>query len=43
MRSVGVTMTQDYAWLYKGEPYSEVGKKKDTMSRFADRFIAAFR
>jgi probable F420-dependent oxidoreductase len=43
LRDVGVTMTQDYAWLYKGEPYSDVGKKKDAMSRFADRFIAAFR
>lgn len=43
LRDIGVTMTQDYAWLYKGEPYSDVAKKKESMSRFADQFIAAFR
>jgi probable F420-dependent oxidoreductase len=43
LRDIGVTMTQDYAWLYKGEPYSDVAKKKDSMSRFADQFISAFR
>ena len=36
---LGVTMTQDYAWLFKGEPYSPVAKKKDAMTRFADEFI----
>jgi probable F420-dependent oxidoreductase len=42
LADLGVTMTQDYAWFYKGEPYSDVAHKQDTMSRFADRFIAAF-
>jgi alkanesulfonate monooxygenase SsuD/methylene tetrahydromethanopterin reductase-like flavin-dependent oxidoreductase (luciferase family) len=39
LEDLGVTMTQDYAWLFKGEPYSPVGKKKDAMSRFAESFI----
>ncbi|MEO5837639.1 MAG: hypothetical protein ABIQ73_03700 [Acidimicrobiales bacterium] len=39
LEALGVTMTQDYAWLYKGEPYSTVQHKKDSMSRFADQFI----
>jgi probable F420-dependent oxidoreductase len=43
MRDLGVTITQDYAWLYKGEAYSEVRKKKDDMSRFADEIIDALR
>jgi probable F420-dependent oxidoreductase len=42
LSDLGVTMTQDYAWLYKGEPFSDLGKKKDDMSRFADEFIASF-
>lgn len=43
LSDIGVTITQDYAWLYKGEPYSSVGKKKDSMSRFADLYLSAFR
>jgi probable F420-dependent oxidoreductase len=39
LEDLGVTMTQDYAWLYKGEPFSAVAKKKDSMSRFAEEFI----
>ena len=39
LEDLGVTMTQDYAWFYKGEPYSPVQKKKDSMSRFAEQFI----
>jgi probable F420-dependent oxidoreductase len=39
LEDLGVTMTQDYAWFYKGEPYSPVQKKKDSMSRFAEEFI----
>jgi probable F420-dependent oxidoreductase len=39
LEELGVTMTQDYAWFYRGEPYSPVGKKKDSMSRFAESFI----
>jgi probable F420-dependent oxidoreductase len=41
LADLGVTMTQDYAWFYKGEPYSDLAHKQDTMARFADRFIAA--
>jgi probable F420-dependent oxidoreductase len=39
LEELGVTMTQDYAWFYKGEPYSPLQKKKESMSRFADQFI----
>ncbi|MEO8696948.1 MAG: TIGR03619 family F420-dependent LLM class oxidoreductase [Acidimicrobiales bacterium] len=39
LEELGVTMTQDYAWFYKGEPYSTVQHKKDSMSRFADQFM----
>ena len=39
LEELGVTMTQDYAWFYKGEPYSTVQHKKDSMSRFADQYI----
>ena len=39
LEDLGVTMTQDYAWFYRGEPYSPVQKKKDSMSRFAEQFI----
>ncbi len=42
MAELGVTMTQDYAWFYKGEPYSTLEHKCETMERFADRNIAAF-
>jgi probable F420-dependent oxidoreductase len=39
LEELGVTMTQDYAWFYRGEPYSPVANKKDSMSRFAETFI----
>ncbi len=39
LEELGVTMTQDYAWSHKGEPYSPVQNKKDSMSRFAEQFI----
>jgi probable F420-dependent oxidoreductase len=39
LEDLGVTMTQDYAWFYRGEPYSPLADKKDSMSRFADAFI----
>lgn len=39
LEELGVTMTQDYAWLYKGVPFCDVQQKKDDMSRFADAFI----
>ena len=39
LEDLGVTMTQDYAWFHKGEPFSPVQKKKDSMSRFAEQFI----
>lgn len=39
LEDLGVTMTQDYAWFYRGEPYSPVQKKKDSMSRFAEQFL----
>ena len=41
LEDLGVTMTQDYAWFYKGEPYSPVQQKKDSMSRFADQYISS--
>jgi probable F420-dependent oxidoreductase len=40
MDDLGVTMTQDYAWLYRGEPRSPFSHKRDTMYRFAERWIA---
>ena len=40
LEDLGVTMTQDYAWLYKGEPRSEFSHKRETMLRFAERWIA---
>jgi hypothetical protein len=40
MDDLGVTMTQDYAWLYKGEPRSPFTHKRDTMCRFAEQWIA---
>lgn len=39
LEDLGVTMTQDYAWFHKGEPFSPVQKKKDSMSRFAEQFM----
>ena len=34
-----VTMTQDYAWLYKGEPKTPFAHKRETMMRFAERWL----
>ena len=42
MAKLGVTMTQDYAWFYKGEPYSTLEHKRETMERFAASTISAF-
>ena len=39
LTEVGVTATQDYAWFYRGEPYSPVTAKKDSMSRFAEQYL----
>jgi alkanesulfonate monooxygenase SsuD/methylene tetrahydromethanopterin reductase-like flavin-dependent oxidoreductase (luciferase family) len=39
MEELGVTMTQDYAWLYKGTPTSPFEHKRATMERFAERWI----
>jgi probable F420-dependent oxidoreductase len=39
LEEMGVTMTQDYAWLYKGEPRSPFERKRETMERFAERWI----
>ena len=41
MADLGVTMTQDYAWFYKGEPYSSLEHKRAGMERFAERYIQA--
>ena len=35
-------MTQDYAWFYKGEPYSSFDRKRETMERFAEETIQTF-
>ncbi len=40
MEELGVTMTQDYAWLYKGTPTSPFEHKRATMERFAERWMA---
>jgi len=42
MSDLGVTMTQDYAWFYKGEPTSSLAHKRETMSRFAEQTIQAY-
>ena len=42
MSAAGVTMTQDYAWFYKGEPYSSLEHKRETMERFAQSTISTF-
>ncbi len=42
MAELGVTMTQDYAWFYKGEPYSTLEHKRQTMESFAEHTIEAF-
>jgi probable F420-dependent oxidoreductase len=42
MSDLGVTMTQDYAWFYKGEPTSSPAHKRATMERFAHETIEAF-
>ena len=41
MADLGVTMTQDYAWFYKGEPFSPLEHKRESMERFAERYIHA--
>jgi alkanesulfonate monooxygenase SsuD/methylene tetrahydromethanopterin reductase-like flavin-dependent oxidoreductase (luciferase family) len=42
LADLGVTMTQDYAWFYKGERTSSLARKRETMERFADETIRAF-
>jgi probable F420-dependent oxidoreductase len=42
MADLGVTMTQDYAWFYKGEPWSSLAHKRETMERFAEETIHGF-
>lgn len=42
LADLGVTATQDYAWFYKGVPYSSFEHKRETMERFAEERIAAF-
>jgi alkanesulfonate monooxygenase SsuD/methylene tetrahydromethanopterin reductase-like flavin-dependent oxidoreductase (luciferase family) len=39
LEEMGVTMTQDYAWLYKGTPTSSFEHKRATMERFAEQWI----
>ena len=41
-RATARTMTQDYAWFYKGEPYSSFDRKRETMERFAEETIQTF-
>ena len=43
LEDLGVTMTQDYAWLYKGTPRSPFEHKRETMQRFAEQWIAGVR
>jgi probable F420-dependent oxidoreductase len=43
MEELGVTMTQDYAWLYKGTPTSPFEHKRAAMERFAERWIGGRR
>jgi probable F420-dependent oxidoreductase len=42
MADMGVTMTQDYAWFYKGEQRSSFARKRETMERFAEETIRAY-
>lgn len=42
LADLGVTMTQDYAWFYKGERASTFERKRETMERFAAETIEAF-
>lgn len=42
MADLGVTMTQDYAWFYKGTRTSSLEHKRETMERFAEETIRAF-
>jgi probable F420-dependent oxidoreductase len=39
MADLGITMTQDYAWFYKGQPVSTPEHKRATMERFAEETI----
>jgi probable F420-dependent oxidoreductase len=42
LADLGVTMTQDYAWFYKGERASTLARKRETMERFAGETIEGF-
>jgi probable F420-dependent oxidoreductase len=42
LADLGVTMTQDYAWFYKGERTSSLEHKRSTLERFAEETIAAY-
>lgn len=42
LADLGVTMTQDYAWFYKGERASSFARKRETMERFAEQTIERF-
>lgn len=42
LADLGVTMTQDYAWFYKGEHASSFARKRETMERFAEETIEGF-
>jgi len=43
LEDLGVTMTQDYAWLYKGTPTSSFEYKRESMQRFAEQWITPAR
>lgn len=42
LADLGVTMTQDYAWFYKGERSSTLERKRETMERFAEETIEGY-
>lgn len=42
LADLGVTMTQDYAWFYKGERTSTLERKRETMERFAEATIEGY-
>lgn len=39
MTKLGVTMTQDYAWQYKGRLRSPLAEKMESMTRFAETWL----
>jgi probable F420-dependent oxidoreductase len=41
MEKLGVTMTQDYAWQFKGRLRSPLAQKLDDMTRFAETWLQA--